>query len=76
MASWNDETERMIRGLFTNRFAPKRYRGVTGVTMVMGELVWGWGVSGGEKQWQYRKRKAIATCEVYDQRFLIGDLFA
>ena len=47
MASWNDETEWAIRGLFTNRFAPKRYRGVTGVTMVMGELVWGWGVSGG-----------------------------
>ena len=28
-----------------NRFAPKQYRGVTGVTMVMGELVMGWGVS-------------------------------
>ena len=38
MASWNDDTEWTIRGLFTNRFAPKRYRGVTGVTMVMGEL--------------------------------------
>ena len=48
MALWNDETERTIRGLFTNRFAPKRYRGVTGVTVVMGELVWGWGVNGGE----------------------------
>ena len=30
-----------------NRFAPKQYRGVTGVMMVMGELVGGWGVSGG-----------------------------
>ena len=29
-----------------NRFAPKRYRGVTGDTMVMGELVGGWGISG------------------------------
>ena len=47
MALWNDETERTIRGLFTNHFATKRYRGVTGVMMVMGELVWGWGVSGG-----------------------------
>ena len=47
MESWNDETERTIQGLFTNRSTPKRYRGVTGVTMVMGELVWGWGVSGG-----------------------------
>ena len=47
MALWNDETKRTIRGLFTNRFAPKRYRGVTGVTMAMGELVGGWGVSGG-----------------------------
>ena len=35
MALWNDETERKIRGLFTNRFAPKRCRGVMGVTMVM-----------------------------------------
>ena len=35
-------------GLFTNRFAPKRYRGVTGVTMLAGELVGVWGVSGGE----------------------------
>ena len=35
-----------------NHFAPKRYRGVTGVTgvtMVMGELVGGWGVIGGRK---------------------------
>ena len=47
MASWNDKTKRTILGLFTNRFALKGYRGVTGVTMVMGELVWGWGVSGG-----------------------------
>ena len=47
MASWNFDTERMIRGLFMNCFAPKRYRGVTGVMMVMGELVGGWGVSGG-----------------------------
>ena len=75
MAPWNDNTERTIRGLFTNFFAPKRYRGVTGVTMVMGELVWGCGVSGGEKQWQYRQRKPIASCEVYDQRFMIGYLF-
>ena len=30
-----------------NRFTPKRYRGVTGVTMVMVEVVGGWGVSGG-----------------------------
>ena len=47
MVSWNDETERTIRGLFMNRFAPKWYRGVTGVMMVMGELVLGWGVSAG-----------------------------
>ena len=47
MASWNVDTERTIRGLFMNRFALKRYRGVTGVTVVMGELVGGWGVSGG-----------------------------
>ena len=47
MASWNVDTERMIRGLFMNRFAPKQYRGVTVVTMVMGELVGGWGVSEG-----------------------------
>ena len=47
MTSWNDETERTIQGLFTNHFAPKRYRGVTGFMMVMGELVWCWGVSGG-----------------------------
>ena len=32
-----------------NHFAPKQYRGVMGVTMVMGELVGGWGVSGGRK---------------------------
>ena len=49
MASWNVDTERMIQGLFMNRFAPKQYRGVTGVMMVMGELVGGWGVSGGIK---------------------------
>ena len=30
-----------------NRFAPKQYRGFMGVTMVMGELVGGWGVSRG-----------------------------
>ena len=30
-----------------NHFAPKQYRGVTGVMMVMGELVGGWGVSRG-----------------------------
>ena len=47
MVSWNDETKQTIKGLFTNCFAPKRYRGVRDVTMVMGELVWGWGVSGG-----------------------------
>ena len=43
MASWNVDTERTIRGLFMNRFAPKKYRGVMGVTMVIGELVGGWG---------------------------------
>ena len=47
MASWNVDTERKIRGLFMNRFAPKQYRGVTGVTMVTVELVGSWGVSGG-----------------------------
>ena len=47
MASWNVDTEQTIRGLFMNRFAPKQYRGVTGVTMVMGEPAGGWGVSGG-----------------------------
>ena len=35
MVSWNDETKRTIRGLFTNHFSPKRYRGVTDVTKVM-----------------------------------------
>ena len=30
-----------------NRFVPKQYRGVTGVTIVMGELVGVWGVSRG-----------------------------
>ena len=39
MALWNGETKRTIRGLFTNRFAPKQYRGVMGGMMVMGELV-------------------------------------
>ena len=47
MALWNVDTEQTIRGLFMNRFAPKQYRGVTGVTVVMVELVGGWGVSGG-----------------------------
>ena len=47
MASWNVSTERTIRGLFMNRFAPKQYKGVTGVMMVMGELVGGWGVNRG-----------------------------
>ena len=76
MVSWNDETERTIRGLFTNCYALKRYRGITGVTIVMGELVWGWGVRGGRKKWQYRQQKAIEKCEVYYQRFIIGYLFA
>ena len=49
MASWNDKTEPTIQGLFTNRFAPKWYRGVMGVTVLMGKLVRGWGVSGGRK---------------------------
>ena len=49
MAPWNDKTKRTIRGLFTNRFAPKLCRGVTGVTMVMGELVWGSSVIGGRR---------------------------
>ena len=47
MVLWNVDIERTIRGLFMNRFAPKHYRGVTGVTMVMGELVGGWGIRGG-----------------------------
>ena len=76
MASWNDETERTIRGLFMYHFAPKRYKGVTGVTMVMGDLVWGWSVSGGEKKLKYRQRKAIARCEVNDQWFIIVYSFA
>ena len=49
MASWNVDTERTIRGLFMSRFAPKKYRDVTGVMMVMVELVGGSGVSGGRK---------------------------
>ena len=49
MASWNADTERMIRGLFMNRFAPKQYKGVMGVMMVMGELVDSWGDSRGRK---------------------------
>ena len=49
MASWNVDTEQTIQGLFMNRFSPKQYWGVTGVMMVMGELVGGWGVSGGRK---------------------------
>ena len=47
MALWNVDTERTIQGLFMNRFAPKQYRDITGIMMVMGELVGGWGVSGG-----------------------------
>ena len=47
MASWNVDTERTIQGLFMNHFTPKQYRSVTGVTMVIRELVRGWGVSGG-----------------------------
>ena len=49
MALWNVDTERAIQGLFMNRFAPKQDRGFTGVTMVMGKLVGGWGVIGGRK---------------------------
>ena len=47
MALWNVDTEWTIRGLFMNCFSPKQYRGVTGVTMVMGEIVRGWGIIGG-----------------------------
>ena len=47
MASWNIDTEWTIQGLFMNRFAPKRYRGVAGVILVMGDLVRGWVISGG-----------------------------
>ena len=50
MASCNVNTELTIRGLFTNRFAPKQYKGVTGVMMVMGKIVGGWGRPQGEKQ--------------------------
>ena len=49
MALWNVDTERTIQGLFMNSFAPKQYRGVTGVIKAMGELIGGWGVSGGRK---------------------------
>ena len=79
MASWNDETEWTIQGYVTNRFAPKRYRGVTGVTgvtMVIGKFVWGWGVSGGRNNDQYRQRKSITRCEVYDKQFIIDYLSA
>ena len=48
MASWDINNERTIRGLFMNRFAPKRYRGVTGVPMLMGELVGVGASAGGE----------------------------
>ena len=47
MASWNVDTEWTIQGLFMNHFVPNRYRGVTGVTLVMGELIRGWCVRGG-----------------------------
>ena len=47
MASCNVDIEQTIRGLFMHRFALKKYKSVTGVMMVMGELVGGWGVGGG-----------------------------